>query len=157
MKGFSETHPNLANTRREAIVAITSKILEIIGADRNFEPDLPYEESAEGMGGNSRPVYDRGVLIVQKMPNAPTERSVNRGGSGFRRGQTLHAIVLSDSLQIGRTVRSRREFLCSSANRSRGFDVFGCPESAATCPDCLAKIQKYSIHVETSACLSGYF
>jgi hypothetical protein len=138
-------------------VTIESKILEIIGRDRSFESDLPYEEEEkEYLSLPEHSLFNEGVLVVQKMPNAPSERSVNRGGGGFRRGQTLHAMVLSDSLKLGRTTRVRGEFLCSSANRSKGFDVFGHPDQNATCNECLAKIERYSIRIETSKTLSGY-
>jgi hypothetical protein len=122
-----------------------------------LQPDAPYQSSTEELQP-IKTIYDftNGVAIVQKMPNAPTERSVNRGGGGFRRGQTLHAIVLSDELTIGRSTRTKRQFLCSAANRSRGFDIYGYPEKHATCPDCLEKIRKYSLRVERAQELQGY-
>lgn len=122
-----------------------------------YEPDAPYSEEASACHP-IKTIHDftDGVAIVQKMPNAPTERSVNRGGGGFRRGQVFHAIVLSDELKLGRSTRKKHQFLCAGGNKSRGFDLYGYPENDATCPDCLAKIEKYSLHLERAKELRGY-
>jgi hypothetical protein len=96
------------------------------------------------------------AVVVQKMSFAPTERSVNRGYSGHRRNQFLHALMLVDMPSIGRKGRKKGEFVCSQANRSRGFDVFGYPEMDVTCPNCDRLIKRHSINLIRDKSLAGY-
>ena len=133
----------------KAYIDATKKINDIKLKNRSLQEELASLEHKQEVE-NFWKQYDIPFEFQVDIKTVLSGLSANSWGDGSKSNTKYH-VVLKEDATVGRTVRSRGEFLCTQPKGRTYFDFNkknDVMDNIITCPDCLKKLEKFKVAMQ---------